>query len=612
MGRVFAVEIQIVTDSGSGTTIPETPSQARLPEEKEDTGGSEATLLGVRRAALVEMAAFCTFAIVVDRFFLDGTRFWETYPHPFWILVVLISAQYGTTEGLLACVVASALLLVGNLPEQTLSQDLYDYLLHLLHRPILWFVSAIILGELRLRHLRERNELRREAAASKHREVAIASGYEKLQKVKENLEARVAGQLDSAIKLYETAQALENLEPDAVLRGITDLVRTTLHADKFSLFLIKENQLILSVSEGWTSSGQFASFFPRESPFFRELVSSQKFLCIVNPEEERILANQGVLAGPLVAEQGETLGVLKIEEMGFSKLSLSSVQTFKVLCRWIATSYGNALRYEKMRSNSLLSEDTRLYSSSFFSQQKAFLVDLAERVGFDLSTVVIRLVNSEDLSPQELKEVPELLDETVKTALRRTDLVFESLSGGYEYAVVLAATPTADTGIVLKKLEGGIRNQQLAGKAIEARFSLMTQELYSDKGEGGILPHHQFKGRMDFLQLLRARVSFPMSIAMFRVDVPQDVPYSQTKEASRVLREGMVEYLATNSAALVYQASATEMIAALPAMSLERAQRWAIEIQRRANDRLQDLNLRVRFAVQEAPEEGKDWDSRVA
>ena len=41
--------------------------------------------------------------------------------------MLLASAQYGTTEGLLAAVLATAALLVGRVPEQGFDEDLYAF-----------------------------------------------------------------------------------------------------------------------------------------------------------------------------------------------------------------------------------------------------------------------------------------------------------------------------------------------------------------------------------------------------------------------------------------------------------------------------------------------------
>jgi len=209
------------------------------------------TILGIRRSALIETGLFFLFAIAIDSAFLDSTRYWDITPHPFWFIILLISGQYGTKEGLIVTIAASLILLANNIPPQEFSQDRYDYWFSLIQRPLLWFIMAVLLGELRMRHLRERNTLRQEVADAHRRETVITNDYHRLQRFKEDLEVRVASQLDSVLTIYEVARAIQKVEPDEVLRGVIQVVNTMMNPKKFSLFLLKNDQLELAIQHGW-------------------------------------------------------------------------------------------------------------------------------------------------------------------------------------------------------------------------------------------------------------------------------------------------------------------------------------------------------------------------
>src|ERR1700720_4282176 len=100
-----------------------------------------ATLLGIRYSALLEMALFLGVALGIDRIFLDGSRFRSMPQHPFWILVLLIAVQYGTSAGLLAAFVSSVALLAGNVPAQAILQDRFAWGFEILRLPLLWFLA---------------------------------------------------------------------------------------------------------------------------------------------------------------------------------------------------------------------------------------------------------------------------------------------------------------------------------------------------------------------------------------------------------------------------------------------------------------------------------------
>src|SRR6202012_796038 len=90
----------------------------------------------VNRSAIVEMTVFLAGVILLDFMFGDGTRFINTPLHPFWIIILLVTVQYGPIEALIAALLSSAVLLVGNLPEQSLSETMYQYLLRVTLTPI--------------------------------------------------------------------------------------------------------------------------------------------------------------------------------------------------------------------------------------------------------------------------------------------------------------------------------------------------------------------------------------------------------------------------------------------------------------------------------------------
>jgi polysaccharide biosynthesis protein PelD len=473
-------------------------------------------LLGLRRSALLEIGLFFILALLIDHFLFGGGRFGGFSLHPFWLIVILISAQYGTGEGLVAAGVASTCLLAGNLPEQTLSQDMYQYLYAVCRLPLAWFVTALVLGEIRMRHIRECDKLQNELAASEEREKELARSHENLCVVKDKLEARVAGQLTTAITMYQAARDLEKLEPAEVLRGMVGIVHAVMRPEKFSIYLLKDNQLTLAIHEGWNQHDTFSRAFHPGSPLFQALIGRQRYLCSASRDDEVILAQEGVLAGPLISEEsGEVSGILKIEKLSFMRLNFSNVQTFRVLCQWIASAYANARRFEIARSESVLNEKTQLLSYGYFRQHTAHLAELARRLGFDLSMLVIRLENKDDLLPEQRSLIPGFMSQAVTVVLRKTDLVFEHQRSGYEYAVVLPNTPVANAQIVADKLLRYL-SQLSREKAAKANFVSSIQSIHREERSARIWSGEIIPRQVEFFRRLAERVGFDVFLVEFR------------------------------------------------------------------------------------------------
>jgi len=304
---------------------------------------------GIRGVALLELAIFFAGAFAVDLLFADGTRFRDIEPHPYWIPVLLLSIQYGTNEGLLAAALASAALLVNNLPAQTLTQDEFDYLFSISYRPIIWFVAAVALGEIRNRQVREREELRRELAASQQEAQTITETYQKMKAVKTDLEVRLASELRTVLSMYEAAKAIDRLNVGEVLSGVGTLLEAIVRPQKYSLFLLNNNVLEAALAEGWAPDDSYARIHTPDSPLFEGVVARQHVLCAARPEDVPLLDGQGVLAGPLrSADTDAIVGMLKIEDVGFLEFNLTTIENFRMLCDWIGTALAKARRYEAM------------------------------------------------------------------------------------------------------------------------------------------------------------------------------------------------------------------------------------------------------------------------
>jgi polysaccharide biosynthesis protein PelD len=435
-------------------------------------------VFGLRYTALVELGLLLGLALAVDRFFLDGTRFRSLALHPFWIPVLLLSVQYGTNAGLLAAIASTLALLAGNLPPQGLLEDRFVWLFETSRLPLLWFGASVVLGELRSRQLRESEQARRDLGEARGRESVLVEAYKRLEAAKEALETRVAGQLRTALALYEAVRGIEKLDPAEVLLGVSTLVRSVMNPERFSLYLLQNGSLELVLVEGGTAEDALPQFYHPETRLFQETVGRQRVLSVANPEDEDVLAGAGMISAPLVAtSSGRVVGMLKIEKLGFLDLNFSNVQTFQALSRWVGTAYENALRYQAARADAVVNSETELFAYGFLSRQLAMLELLARRIGFDVTMIVMRLENAEDLTAEQQTRVPVALSRAVKTVLRRSDLAFDYRRTGHEFALVLPATRVEGARTVIGKLAEALR-EELKTEAPQARFAFSVQAIH--------------------------------------------------------------------------------------------------------------------------------------
>lgn len=433
----------------------------------------ENRIAGLRLSALIEIVLFFAIMVVMDVMGMDGHRFWSVEPHPYWIIVLLISVQYGTAEGILAVIIASIILLVGNMPQQQLDQDMYAYLFQVSIRPLLWVVAAVAIGELRNRHIRERNHLANELELAREREEKITESYEWVRDHKQKLELRIAGQFRSSIDTYKAAKSIEKLDPKDVLHGVQELVRAILNPEKFSVYMLDKEGLQATIMHGWTADDHFVRVLDSNNRMYREIVGRKQVLCASNDEHERVLVGEGVLAGPLMnTESGEIIGMLKIEKMAFSDLNLSTVEAFRSICEWIGMAFVNAGKYQDAKSTSLLNPDHNLLTANYFTRHTDYISALAKRLNFNVAMVVVRVVDANKLDASVRSAAARKLSQAADTVLRSVDLAFDYQENAGEYSIILPATDRKGARIVQEKIERVLAERGRELSAVVYSFSV--------------------------------------------------------------------------------------------------------------------------------------------
>lgn len=424
-------------------------------EKKEaQSGASRGTLFGLQQFAYMEIGIFFVLMLPLDFLLFEGNRFADANPHPFWLIVLLTSVQFGIREGLLAVGCSTVALLAFNVGSPAEGQGLINHLFSLSYHPLSWMAISVVLGGLRARQIRQQESLKRTIDEVEEKLDHISAAYDDLNVQKNKLEGHVAGQLSTAIELYRTARDVEKKEPAKIIVGTLGLVNTILNPKKVSIFLLKNDMLQAGIQNGWDDSDTYQRFFRSESPLFQAIVAQKRFLNVSRLEDEQLLLGQGVLAGPLIDRQtGEISGMLKIEKMAFLNLNLSSVKSFELLCEWIGTLLA--------RSNSLRSVDRGqtaipgLQPSHLFEPHLAFLKSLSNRLSFDATLVRIQIKNPQELDGDMLGNTTVLVGRVVRDALRQTDYCFD-YQRGWSYMILLPGTPTEGARVVSEKVRKGM------------------------------------------------------------------------------------------------------------------------------------------------------------
>jgi hypothetical protein len=319
--------------------------------------------LSIRTAAWLEIGLSLSVLLIASYLFSDGDRFITVTPHPFWIVVLLITSQYGLGAGILSATAATAALFVGNnFSEHLAGEQQLHYLIRLGHQPFLWFFAAIVLGTLRSFHLQEEETLHKRVKTLQKQTELLAESYKKVQGAKKSLILRVAAYTDIQEKIYKGVRYLNSPDMTHVSEGLVHLMGESLKANKFSLYLYNatHDRFELYRSFGWGEGEPFVLSIPLISPLGQAL-THRSILCVTKEEDAAVLENEGLLAGVLMDPSNhKLLGFIKVEDTAFLSLHPRNLDSFKDICGLLSQSMANL---KKLSSTKRLPKKAMVYDS---------------------------------------------------------------------------------------------------------------------------------------------------------------------------------------------------------------------------------------------------------
>lgn len=275
-------------------------------------------------------------------------RFAQISPHPFWLVVILVAVQYGSAGGIAAAALASAAFLIGNIPEQTFDQTLAQWLLHLTAQPVIWFLTAIVLGEIRAGQARAHDELVSDFTRLRTQAESIATAYAELSGLHAGLERRIAANRRTLGAAYDASRAIERNDIGSVVEGVPALVAALLDVRKFSLFLLRDGALQAAARVNWRDCEGLETCFAPGSDLHEAIVVRRRSLHVFDPADETMLAGQGLFAVPLVdRDDARVSGMLKIEDMDFGAVTPEAIDNLHIAGSWIGSALGRAARIEE-------------------------------------------------------------------------------------------------------------------------------------------------------------------------------------------------------------------------------------------------------------------------
>ncbi len=432
---------------------------------------------------------------IINYFVCPNDPAFLTMPiNPYWIIVLLIPSRYGLFPGILAGVIAAAHVLFvmfgGVLPTRIEMEIIFEA--KGIALPMAFIAIGIILGGIRekYKNLEDNNEHK---LTQRNDELnQLKKNFDSLEKVKNILEGRIVGETATVKMLHHAAGRFDDLEIANVYQGCLDILKEYIKVDKASIYLRDQGCLLLKASIGWQEGENVEAKLNENKSIMSLAIEQDRILTvkdILNNKDAKVYESQfgKVLAMfPFKDNDGNTIGVVNIEEIDFLLLNKANLELMGLIVDWAEKAIRNKSIYMEAKSKIIFDEQLRIYYYQHFDRVLEREFNKAKHYKLDLSAAFIKVERfgffNEDMQRLIINTMLSLL----KKNFSELDMIFRYKFNG-TFAVICPLRGQKDIVLIINKIlkefdgiskSGELKSQSLSVVLSSCFFKKETKSAY--------------------------------------------------------------------------------------------------------------------------------------
>lgn len=288
--------------------------------------------------ACLEIIGLFALLLAVEHLAFGRASLSTISPHPYWVPVLFLSVRHGTAAGLAAALVGIGLYWLHGLPGRVSEEDYYVYSLRVWHEPMLWLVAALILGEIRLGHIEERDTLAEMLQTARRQRATIAAHWAELANHIEELERDIATASETSIgSLLTSLSKLKSTDDQTLSENFALATTALLGPDaRVAFWRADASRGSTFTLDGALSCNPDAEHTSSSVPIQFGGAGPHRILSIACDADRPALNGAGLLAGAVPSSRSQGLhGVLVVQHLDRDRLSTGPIAV-SVLCQQLA------------------------------------------------------------------------------------------------------------------------------------------------------------------------------------------------------------------------------------------------------------------------------------
>ena len=255
-----------------------------------------------------EMLVIFAALLAIDHLLLGGGAFRQLNPNPYWLPVLVMAITYGTGMGLVAGAIASAIWLSWPHDWQHLS-DHFEMQLRLSIMPLLWMVTALVVGEVTASRMSRLAAHEERHQAMDHNWQRLAEVIARLTSINRKLQVRIATEQRTVNQAVAAAIGLAEPDPAHQIDAIAKLIALAAQTEDFTFYDVRAGQVVARFA-GRDATGRPSDL--SRSALAQSLLEEPRLLHEGRTSDQGILAHFGLIALPVFREDDELGGVIVI------------------------------------------------------------------------------------------------------------------------------------------------------------------------------------------------------------------------------------------------------------------------------------------------------------
>lgn len=279
---------------------------------------------------VAEITLIYCMVIVTDRFILSDNAFFGWNPNPLWLPVILFSTLYGTLSGVCSALISGVywffqsrnINFPGDILEQTFQRSI---------QPMLWYATAIAIGEVTISRQRRLSRLTTGGKADKQKIRKLADYLTQLHGINRALQIRIATNNRNIAESLAIGSELATARLETFPAIFHRMVSYALKTDQFDCFIEWQGRTRFPFNHGTAQISQDAA---------RDLCSVlnqiRSVVTAADPSIRSFLPNGAAAAIPLF-QNDNVIGAIVIYDLDFCDLNAEYVAEMRILSAWCST-----------------------------------------------------------------------------------------------------------------------------------------------------------------------------------------------------------------------------------------------------------------------------------